>query len=58
MMLQNLGLMAQALGLGGFPNFANHEFAWFQALGFRMETDACEPLRRRGLATVTGDENS
>lgn len=37
MMLQNLGLMAQALGLGGFPNFANHEFAWFQALGFRME---------------------
>jgi hypothetical protein len=36
MMLQNLGLMAQALGLGGFPNFANHEFAWFQALGFQM----------------------
>ncbi len=37
MMLQNLGLMAQALGLGGFPNFANHEFGWLQALGFRME---------------------
>src|SRR6266404_1041374 len=37
MMLQNLGLMAQALGLGGFPNFANHDFAWAQALGFRME---------------------
>jgi len=37
MMLQNLGLMAQALGLGGFPNFANHEFGWFEALGFRME---------------------
>jgi hypothetical protein len=36
MMLQNLGLMAAAQGLGGFPNFANHEFAWFQALGFRM----------------------
>jgi hypothetical protein len=36
MMLQNLGLMAQALGLGGFPNFANHEFGWFQALGFRL----------------------
>ena len=36
MMLQNLGLMAQALGLGGFPNFANHEFGWFKALGFRM----------------------
>lgn len=36
MMLQNLGLMAQALGLGGFPHFANHDFGWFQALGFRM----------------------
>jgi hypothetical protein len=36
MLLQNLGLMAQALGLGGFPNFANHEFGWFRALGFRM----------------------
>jgi hypothetical protein len=37
MMLQNLGLMAQALGLGGFPNFANHEFGWLEALDFRME---------------------
>jgi hypothetical protein len=37
MMLQNLGLMAQALGLGGYPSLANHEFAWFQSLGFRME---------------------
>jgi len=36
MMLQNLGLMSQALGLGGFPNFAPHPFSWFQALGFRM----------------------
>ncbi len=36
MMLQNLGLMSQAIGLGGFANFAEHEFAWFQALGFRM----------------------
>jgi len=37
MMLQNLGLMAQTLGLGGFPNFANHDFGWFQALKFRMQ---------------------
>ncbi len=35
--LQSLGLMAQALGLGGFPHFAAHPFAWFQTLGFRME---------------------
>jgi hypothetical protein len=36
--LQNLGLMAQALGLGGFPHSAAHPFSWMQALGFRMET--------------------
>lgn len=36
MVLQNLALMAQALGLGGFPNFARHEWGWFEALGFRM----------------------
>ncbi len=34
MVLQNLGLMTQALGLAGFPHFANHEYSWFQALGF------------------------
>lgn len=36
MVLQNLALMTEALGLGGFPNFARHEFSWFQALEFRM----------------------
>lgn len=36
MMLQNLALMSQALGIGGFPHFARHEYGWFQALGFRM----------------------
>jgi hypothetical protein len=36
-MLQNLALMAEALGLGGFPHFAAHPFGWMQALGFRME---------------------
>ena len=36
MMLQNLGLMSQAMGVGGFPNFAEHESSWFEALGFRV----------------------
>lgn len=36
-MLQNLALMTAALGLGGFPHLASHPFAWFQALGFRMD---------------------
>ncbi len=37
MMLQNLGLMTQALGLGGFPNFAEHDSGWFHAAGFRLD---------------------
>lgn len=36
MVLQNIGLAAQALGLGGFTNFARHDYGWFEALGFRM----------------------
>jgi hypothetical protein len=35
-MLQNLALMGEALGLGGFSHFAAHPFAWFEALDFRM----------------------
>jgi hypothetical protein len=38
MVLQNLALMTEALGLGGFPNFARHEYSWFQAAGFRMQS--------------------
>lgn len=34
-MLQNLGLMAEALGIGGFPHFAAHAYGWQLALGFR-----------------------
>ena len=34
--LQNLGLVTQALGLGGFPHFAAHPFIWPLVLGFRM----------------------
>jgi hypothetical protein len=36
MLLQNLGLMCQTLGLGGFCHFAAHEYGWLEALGFRM----------------------
>ncbi len=35
-MLQNLALMAEALGIGGFTHFAAHPFIWCQTLGFRM----------------------
>jgi hypothetical protein len=37
MIVQNLGLMAQALGLGGFPHWAAHPFGWLRALGFRID---------------------
>jgi len=40
MILQNISLMAQALGLGGYANFARSEFAWFPALGFRLQAMA------------------
>jgi hypothetical protein len=33
--MQNLGLMTQALGLGGFAHFAAHPWIWEQQLGFR-----------------------
>jgi hypothetical protein len=54
MMLQNLGLMAQALGLGGYPNFANHEFGWFEALGFRMERMPASRYLGVGALTALG----
>jgi hypothetical protein len=38
MMLQNLSLMGQALGLGGYANYARNEYTWFQALGFDMQS--------------------
>jgi hypothetical protein len=36
MMIQNLALMTQAMGLGGFPHWAAHYYGWFEALGFQM----------------------
>jgi hypothetical protein len=49
--LQNLALMTEALGLGGFPHFAAHPFIWFQALGFRMQ--AIPFSRTIGAGAVT-----
>ena len=59
--LQNLALMSQALGLGGFPHFAAHPFAWFQALDFRMadlpfSTTIGAGSLLRGLLRFSGKE--
>jgi hypothetical protein len=35
MVLQNLALMTQAIGLGGFPHWAAHPYGWLEAVGFR-----------------------
>ena len=59
--MQNLGLMTQALGLGGFPHFAAHPFGWTEALGFRMEqpkfsrTIAASPIVKFALG-VSGKD--
>jgi hypothetical protein len=61
MVLQNLGLATQALGLGGFPHFANHDFAWFQALGFTLQNLPASrylgtgPIVRLGLRLLGKD---
>ena len=36
LMIQNIALAAEALGLGGFPHYGAHRFAWTRAFGFRM----------------------
>ena len=51
--MQNLGLMVEALGLGGFHHFAAHPYAWTQALGFRMEGIPISRLNGTGLAMRT-----
>jgi hypothetical protein len=46
MMLQNLGLACEALGIGGFINFAMVDGGWLEALGFRtMSMPASRFLR-------------
>jgi hypothetical protein len=37
LMIQNIALATEALGLGGFPHYGAHRFAWPQALGYRMD---------------------
>jgi hypothetical protein len=46
MMLQNLGLACEALGIGGFTNFAIVDGGWLETLGFRtMSMQASRFLR-------------
>ena len=56
MMLQNLGLMAQALGLGGFPNFANHRVWVASIIGVPDAGDVRESLPGDGALSLISFE--
>lgn len=63
MILQNLGLTCQAMGLSGFPHFAFHDEAWFEVLGFRMQqmplTEfAAVPFPASTLLKLTGKDTT
>lgn len=53
LMLQNMQLATEALGLGGFPHFGAQKYQWFEALGFRMEDVPIAKLTRRGRVVTT-----
>ncbi|HLJ56794.1 MAG TPA: hypothetical protein VKT77_17275 [Chthonomonadaceae bacterium] len=52
MVIQNLALMAEAIGLGGFPHWAAHAYGWFEALGCRMGSMAGS--RYLGMSPLLG----
>ncbi len=49
LMIQNVALAAEALGLGGFPHYAAHRFAWPQALGCRMRDRTFAQILHKGF---------
>jgi hypothetical protein len=52
MVVQNLALMTQAMGLAGFPHWAAHPWGWLEALGFRMRK--MRGSRYLGMGRVLG----
>jgi hypothetical protein len=53
LMIQNIALAAEALGLGGFPHYAAHRFAWLKAFGFEMKDRTfAEVLHKGPLGTL------
>ena len=53
LMIQNIALAAEALGLGGFPHYGAHRFGWTRAFGFRMhERTFAEVLHKGFLGTL------
>ena len=49
LMVQNIALATEALGLGGFPHYAAHRFAWTRSLGFRMRDRTFAQVLHKGF---------
>jgi hypothetical protein len=53
LMIQNIALATEALGLGGFPHYGAHRFGWPQAFGFEMRGRTfAEMLHKGPLGTL------
>jgi len=48
LMIQNIALATEALGLGGFPHYAAHRFAWLRAFGFEMRDRTFAQVLHKG----------
>ena len=48
-MIQNIALATEALGLGGFPHYAAHRFAWTRSFGFRMRDRTFAEVLHKGF---------
>jgi hypothetical protein len=48
LMLQNLALATEALGLGGFPHYGAHRYGWPQAFGFEMRPRTFAEMLHKG----------
>jgi hypothetical protein len=49
LMIQNIALAAEALGLGGFPHYAAHRFGWTRAFGFQMRERTFAQVLHKGF---------
>ena len=49
LMIQNIALATEAIGLGGFPHYAAHRFAWTRSLGFTMRDRTFAQILHKGF---------
>ena len=48
LMIQNIALAAEALGLGAFPHYGAHRYAWLKAFGFEMRDRTFSRILHKG----------